>query len=134
MTGSPYRTALLGTGRIGSHHARTIHREVHGLDLVLLADPVAGIARTLADELGVERAGTDPVAAATDDGVALRPRVTTPCASPAIASSTAGGGRLNLCPITTPSSHLSCTSEEPDPTTRKHRTDRTCDQHSLSNL
>ena len=69
MTGSPYRTALLGTGRIGSHHARTIHREVHGLDLVLLADPVAGIARTLADELGVERAGTDPVAAATDGDV-----------------------------------------------------------------
>lgn len=69
MTGSPYRTALLGTGRIGSHHARTIHREVHGLDLVLLADPVAGIARTLADELGVERAGTDPVAAATDEDV-----------------------------------------------------------------
>ena len=69
MTGSPYRTALLGTGRIGSHHARTIHREVHGLDLVLLADPVAGIARTLAEELGVERAGTDPVAAATDEDV-----------------------------------------------------------------
>ena len=40
-----------------------------------------------------------------DDGVTLRPRVMALCASPAAASSTAGGGRLIPCPITMISSH-----------------------------
>ncbi len=61
----PYRTALLGTGRIGTHHARTIHREVPELDLTLLADPAPGVAKALADEISVPGATTDPMAAAT---------------------------------------------------------------------
>ncbi len=65
MNHRPYRTALLGVGRIGTHHARTIHREVPELDLVLLADPAPGVAQARAGELGVANATTDPVAAAT---------------------------------------------------------------------
>ncbi|WP_316670647.1 Gfo/Idh/MocA family oxidoreductase [uncultured Propionibacterium sp.] len=47
------RIALVGAGRIGTHHARTIAREVEGLDLVLLADPLAPRLDDLAAELGV---------------------------------------------------------------------------------
>ena len=54
-------------------------------------------------------------ATAIDDDVILRPRVTALCASPAIASSTAGGGRLNLS-ITMPSSHPRRPDREPGST------------------
>jgi len=45
------RIALMGTGRIGTHHARTIAEEIEGLDLVLLADPLAPQLESLAAEL-----------------------------------------------------------------------------------
>ncbi len=66
---TPRRVALIGTGRIGTHHATTIHREVPGLDLVLLADPADGVAQRLADDLGVPAATADPMAAATSSDV-----------------------------------------------------------------
>ncbi|MDO5092375.1 MAG: Gfo/Idh/MocA family oxidoreductase [Propionibacteriaceae bacterium] len=68
MTKTP-RVALIGTGRIGTHHAHTIHREVPDLDLTVLADPAEGVAQRLADALGVPAATTDPLAAATSDDV-----------------------------------------------------------------
>lgn len=51
------KIALVGAGRIGSHHARAIAREVPGADLVAVVDPVPGAARTLADELGTTAYG-----------------------------------------------------------------------------
>ena len=50
------RIALMGTGRIGTHHAHTIAEEIEGLDLVLLADPLAPQLESLAAELEIGRA------------------------------------------------------------------------------
>lgn len=61
------RIALMGTGRIGTHHARTIAEEIEGLDLVLLADPLAPQLESLAAELGVPTTARDPLDATTAD-------------------------------------------------------------------
>ncbi len=47
------RVALLGTGRIGTHHAEVLAREVPGLELVALVDPAVERARELGAIFGV---------------------------------------------------------------------------------
>lgn len=74
------RIALIGTGRIGTHHARTLAREVRGVELALLADPLSADLADLAAELGVPATTTDPLAAASDpsiDAVVLTTPATT---------------------------------------------------------
>lgn len=66
--------ALIGTGRIGTHHARTLAKEVDGIQLVALLDPMEEATRKLADELGISRVETDPLALVDDpsiDGVVI---------------------------------------------------------------
>ena len=43
---------VVGTGRMGAFHARTVAQVVHGARLVAVADPAPGTARALTDELG----------------------------------------------------------------------------------
>lgn len=52
MTASPIRLALVGSGRIDTHHARAIAREVPGARLAAVIDPRLDAATALADELG----------------------------------------------------------------------------------
>ncbi|MEH7557296.1 Gfo/Idh/MocA family oxidoreductase [Priestia megaterium] len=54
------RIGLVGAGRMGSFHGRTIARKIHGAKLNAIADPVSGAAERLAKELGVSKAYTDP--------------------------------------------------------------------------
>ncbi|MCI1641600.1 MAG: Gfo/Idh/MocA family oxidoreductase [Actinomyces sp.] len=61
------RIAVIGTGRIGTHHARTLAREVPGVDLTVLADPAAPQLERLAAEIGVERTVRDPSQLVDDD-------------------------------------------------------------------
>ena len=67
------RIALIGAGRIGTHHARTIAKEVDGVGLALLADPAAPDLDGLAAELdvghGAPATSRDPLAAATDPAI-----------------------------------------------------------------
>lgn len=46
------RFALIGAGRIGTHHATTLVRTLPEAELVTVADPAAGAARRLAEPLG----------------------------------------------------------------------------------
>lgn len=46
--------ALIGAGRIGTSHGELVANRVPGVDLVLIYDPVDGVAATLANDLGVE--------------------------------------------------------------------------------
>ncbi|MFR9675470.1 Gfo/Idh/MocA family oxidoreductase [Streptomyces sp. TR06-5] len=62
---------LLGTGRIGALHARTL-RDLPGVDDVLVADPDAPRARALAAELGLRPAdGVEELFAARPDAVVI---------------------------------------------------------------
>jgi len=70
------------------------------------------------------RGDVGAVKAATDAGVTVRPRAMAPCAAPAIASSTAGGGRLMICSITRPSSHPQSPAAHQTRPTRTLRTTR----------
>ncbi|MDP9579679.1 UNVERIFIED_ORG: myo-inositol 2-dehydrogenase/D-chiro-inositol 1-dehydrogenase [Bacillus sp. 1751] len=54
------RIGLVGAGRMGSFHGRTIACKIHGAKLNAIADPVSGAAERLAKELGVSKAYTDP--------------------------------------------------------------------------
>ncbi|QGF23470.1 Gfo/Idh/MocA family oxidoreductase [Raineyella fluvialis] len=63
------KVALVGTGRIGTHHARVLAAEVTGIELAALADPASPHLAELAAELGVPRATRDPSSIAADDSV-----------------------------------------------------------------
>src|SRR6478736_4954865 len=54
------RIGLVGAGRMGSFHGRTVARKIYGAKLKAIADPVSGAAERLAKELGVSKAYTDP--------------------------------------------------------------------------
>jgi myo-inositol 2-dehydrogenase/D-chiro-inositol 1-dehydrogenase len=54
------RIGLVGAGRMGSFHGRTVAHKIHGAKLNAIADPVSGAAERLAKELGVSKAYTDP--------------------------------------------------------------------------
>ncbi|MEB2277768.1 Gfo/Idh/MocA family oxidoreductase [Bacillus sp. ILBB4] len=54
------RIGLVGAGRMGSFHGRTVARKIYGATLNAIADPVSGAAERLAKELGVSKAYTDP--------------------------------------------------------------------------
>ena len=49
---SPTRLALIGAGRIGSHHAAAIAHDVHAAHLAAVVDPRIDTATTLAERLG----------------------------------------------------------------------------------
>lgn len=57
------RVALLGAGRIGSFHARTIAYSVPNARLAFIADVAGSLAESLAKELEVERWSDDPLEA-----------------------------------------------------------------------
>lgn len=64
----PVRFALVGAGRIGSHHATALARHVPDAELVVVADPFGEAAQRLAGPLGVD-ATTDLDAALADERV-----------------------------------------------------------------
>ena len=51
---------MIGSGRMGSFHGRTLSRRLPGARLVAVADPASGAADRLARDLGAARAYTDP--------------------------------------------------------------------------
>ncbi len=53
--------ALVGVGRIGTHHARTIAAEISGAELRVLSDPLSPNLTTLAEELNVPTTYRDPL-------------------------------------------------------------------------
>jgi myo-inositol 2-dehydrogenase/D-chiro-inositol 1-dehydrogenase len=61
----PVRFALIGAGRIGTHHATALARHVPDAELVVVADPFGDAAQQLAGPLGAE--STVDVEAALDD-------------------------------------------------------------------
>ena len=63
------RLALVGVGRIGTHHARTIAEEVKGVELAVLADPMAPHLEELSAELGVDNTLRDPFLISQDESI-----------------------------------------------------------------
>ena len=59
----PVRIGLIGTGRIGTHHATALARSVFDAELVAVADAYPEPARRLADQLGVAAAGIEELLA-----------------------------------------------------------------------
>ena len=57
--------ALVGAGRMGAFHGRSLARRIPGARLVAVADPAPGIA----ERLGADRAYTDPAEAFADPAV-----------------------------------------------------------------
>lgn len=90
------RLALIGAGRIGSHHATTLVQDVYEAELTLIADPVADNAARLADSLGVE--GTDDLDRAFNssevDGVIITASST---AHADLIQRAAAGGKAVFC-------------------------------------
>ena len=78
MTVPPIRLALVGSGRIGTHHARAIAREVPGAELAAVIEPRIDAATAHADELGATPApdASALLAEPSIDGIV----VTTPAA------------------------------------------------------
>ncbi|MFH1468326.1 MAG: inositol 2-dehydrogenase [Pseudomonadota bacterium] len=66
---APLPVAVLGAGRIGRVHARTIATRVPGARVLAVADPHFEAAEALAAELGVPRAEADPLALIHDPAV-----------------------------------------------------------------
>lgn len=64
----PVRFALVGAGRIGTHHASALARHVPDAELVVIADPVGDAAQRLAGPLGVDHT-TDVESALADERV-----------------------------------------------------------------
>ena len=62
--------AVIGSGRMGSFHARSLAQRIPGARLAAIADPAPGAAERLAVELGVDRAYDDPAKALADPAVA----------------------------------------------------------------
>ncbi|SDQ21721.1 Gfo/Idh/MocA family oxidoreductase [Quadrisphaera sp. DSM 44207] len=65
----PVRVALVGSGRMGSFHGRTLSSRLPGVRLAAVADPAPGAAQRLADALGAARASTDPAEVLADPDV-----------------------------------------------------------------
>ncbi|MFM2031744.1 MAG: hypothetical protein RLZZ297_509 [Chloroflexota bacterium] len=63
------RIALLGAGRIGQVHARTIVQRVNGASLVAVADPMPGVAAALAERYGIATHSTDCLALLAAPGI-----------------------------------------------------------------
>jgi len=92
----PVTVGLIGTGRIGSSHAKILARRVPGAELVAVADARSEAARALADELGVE-AHRDPAALIADPRIEA---VVIAAATPAhveLVVSAAGAGKAVFC-------------------------------------
>ncbi|WP_374969616.1 Gfo/Idh/MocA family oxidoreductase [Terrabacter sp. BE26] len=64
----PVRIGLIGAGRIGTHHATTLGRNLHQAQLVAVADPVEASARRLGEDLGVDWR-PDPQSVIDDSGI-----------------------------------------------------------------
>jgi len=62
--------AVIGSGRMGSFHARSLAERIPGARLAVIADPAPDAAERLAIELGVDRAYDDPAKALADPAVA----------------------------------------------------------------
>lgn len=75
----PVRFALVGAGRIGTHHATALARHVPDAELVVVADPFGDAAQRLAGPLGAD-ATTDIDAALADERVDA---VAITCSAPA---------------------------------------------------
>ncbi|MFP3669467.1 Gfo/Idh/MocA family oxidoreductase [Priestia sp. SIMBA_032] len=54
------RIGLVGAGRMGSFHGKSIAHKIHGAKLTAITDPFPGAAERLASELGASKAYTDP--------------------------------------------------------------------------
>ncbi|MBE5097823.1 Gfo/Idh/MocA family oxidoreductase [Priestia aryabhattai] len=54
------RIGLVGAGRMGSFHGKSIAHKIHRAKLTAIADPFPGAAERLASELGAFQAYTDP--------------------------------------------------------------------------
>lgn len=63
------RIALVGAGRIGTHHAKALVDDVHGIKLVIISDPMSPNLDALAKELNVEKTTRDPLAIANDPDI-----------------------------------------------------------------
>lgn len=50
--------ALIGAGRIGTHHAAAIAHDVHTAELVAVVDPRIDVAGAFADDLGARAEAT----------------------------------------------------------------------------
>jgi myo-inositol 2-dehydrogenase / D-chiro-inositol 1-dehydrogenase len=66
---SHIRIGLLGAGRIGQVHARTIIQRVPTARLVAVADPMPGVAQQLADRYAIATATTDCMAVINDPSI-----------------------------------------------------------------
>ncbi|MDU0348219.1 Gfo/Idh/MocA family oxidoreductase [Actinomyces sp. MRS3W] len=64
----PARLALIGAGRIGTHHATAIAHDVHTAELVAVVDPRFEVAQNLAGPLGA-RAEADASGVLTDPDI-----------------------------------------------------------------
>jgi len=62
--------AVIGSGRMGAFHARSLAQRIPGARLAAIADPAPDAAERLAAELGVDRAYDDPAKALADPAVA----------------------------------------------------------------
>ena len=62
--------AVIGSGRMGAFHARSLAQRIPGARLAAIADPAPEAAERLAVELGVDRAYDDPAKALADPAVA----------------------------------------------------------------
>lgn len=72
MTHRPLGLALVGAGRIGTHHATTVAHRLPGARLVAVADAVETAAKRLAAELDADAVDVDAVLARSDvDGVLI---------------------------------------------------------------
>jgi len=65
----PLRVAVLGAGRIGRRHARTVATQTPGAELTIVADAVEAAARDTATDLRVARWTTDAMAALADPDI-----------------------------------------------------------------
>jgi len=68
MTAKP-NVALIGIGRIGEVHARSLVRLGHLGTFAMIVDPREDLARQLADDFGVPKVATDPGAAFDDPDI-----------------------------------------------------------------
>ncbi|KOX16325.1 Gfo/Idh/MocA family oxidoreductase [Nocardiopsis sp. NRRL B-16309] len=68
-TAPPLAVGLVGAGRMGAFHARTLAQRLPGVRLAAVADPTPGTARALADDLGCPTALTDIDRLLADPGI-----------------------------------------------------------------
>lgn len=65
-TDNSIRVGLIGAGRMGSFHAASLAQKVPGAVLAAVADPVAGAAQRLAEQLGAGKYYSEPQAMLDD--------------------------------------------------------------------